>query len=104
MRARLFYALIIIATLILASSLQAQDKAASTGKKDATVQAASGSQYSCPMHSDVTSGNPGKCSKCGMELTKKKSADEVKSANGGAKKNAGKGCCAKPCSEPCEEK
>jgi hypothetical protein len=25
--------------------------------------------YSCPMHPDVTSNEPGKCSKCGMDLT-----------------------------------
>lgn len=28
--------------------------------------------YACPMHPDVTSDKPGKCSKCGMELVKKK--------------------------------
>ena len=27
--------------------------------------------YVCPMHPDVTSDKPGKCSKCGMELKKK---------------------------------
>jgi|SRR5882672_8938016 len=27
--------------------------------------------YACPMHPDVTSGKPGKCSKCGMALVKK---------------------------------
>lgn len=27
--------------------------------------------YSCPMHSDVTAAEPGKCSKCGMALVKK---------------------------------
>jgi hypothetical protein len=27
--------------------------------------------YSCPMHSGVTSNKPGKCSKCGMDLVKK---------------------------------
>jgi hypothetical protein len=27
--------------------------------------------YSCPMHSDVTSNKPGKCSKCGMDLREK---------------------------------
>ena len=25
-------------------------------------------EYFCPMHSDVTSSEPGKCSKCGMNL------------------------------------
>jgi len=28
------------------------------------------SKYSCPMHADVTSDKPGKCSKCGMDLKK----------------------------------
>jgi hypothetical protein len=28
--------------------------------------------YSCPMHPEVTSDKPGKCSKCGMDLTKSK--------------------------------
>lgn len=28
--------------------------------------------YACPMHPDVTSDKPGKCSKCGMDLVKKK--------------------------------
>lgn len=27
--------------------------------------------FSCPMHSDVTSNKPGKCSKCSMELKEK---------------------------------
>ena len=27
--------------------------------------------YSCPMHSEVKSGKPGKCPKCGMDLVKK---------------------------------
>ena len=28
--------------------------------------------YSCPMHPEVTSDKPGKCSKCGMDLVKSK--------------------------------
>ena len=28
--------------------------------------------YSCPMHPEVTSDKPGKCPKCGMDLTKTK--------------------------------
>ncbi len=28
--------------------------------------------YCCPMHADVTSAEPGKCGKCGMDLTKSK--------------------------------
>ena len=30
--------------------------------------------YTCPMHSDVVSNKPGKCSKCGMALVKKDAA------------------------------
>ena len=29
-------------------------------------------KYSCPMHPDELSNKPGKCSKCGMDLTKSK--------------------------------
>jgi uncharacterized paraquat-inducible protein A len=29
-------------------------------------------KYSCPMHPEVTSEKPGKCPKCGMDLTKTK--------------------------------
>ena len=30
------------------------------------------SMYSCPMHPDMVMDKPGKCSKCGMDLTKSK--------------------------------
>ena len=30
-----------------------------------------GAAYTCPMHPEVTSGQPGKCPKCGMALVKK---------------------------------
>lgn len=30
-----------------------------------------GAAYACPMHPEVTSSQPGKCSKCGMALVKK---------------------------------
>ena len=57
--------LILLAVLILSvfSSVFAQTK---PGKKD-TIQHAF--FYTCPMHPDVKSDKPGKCSKCGMELT-----------------------------------
>lgn len=57
--------LILLAVLIMgfSSNLFAQTKA---GKKDTTQHAAF---YACPMHPDVKSDKPGKCPKCGMELT-----------------------------------
>ena len=44
-------------------------KAASATTQPATQPAAA---YTCPMHSDVTSDQPGKCPKCGMTLVPKK--------------------------------
>ncbi len=41
-------------------------------RKEGSVAApATAAAYSCPMHADVVSDKPGKCSKCGMDLTKK---------------------------------
>ena len=51
------------AFLITSLSIFAQEK----GEKKDTTQHAS--IYTCPMHPDVTSDKPGKCSECGMELT-----------------------------------
>jgi|SRR5436190_15711473 len=54
----------ILAITFLTSSsfLFAQEKA---GKKDTTQHEV---MYVCPMHADVTSNEPGKCPKCGMDL------------------------------------
>ncbi len=43
-------------------------------RKDAATKVADPSviaAYSCPMHSDVISDKPGKCSKCGMDMKEK---------------------------------
>jgi hypothetical protein len=34
--------------------------------------------YTCPMHPDVTTDKAGKCPKCGMDLTMKKTGTEKK--------------------------
>jgi len=39
-----------------------------------TVSAQDNKHYVCPMHADVTSDKPGKCSKCGMNLKENKKA------------------------------
>ena len=38
----------------------------------AVIQDSAASKYTCPMHPEVTSDKPGKCSKCSMALTEKK--------------------------------
>jgi transcription initiation factor IIE alpha subunit len=51
-----------IAFIIASPSLIAQSKA---GKVDTTKHV---EFYTCPMHKDVVSDKPGKCTKCGMDL------------------------------------
>lgn len=55
---------------ILSVSVFAQDTANLNMKSH--KQHSEKMKYSCPMHPDVTSDKPGKCSKCGMDLTKTK--------------------------------
>src|SRR5688572_16071693 len=51
------------AMIFLSPCIFAQAKA---GKVDTTVHA---TFYSCPMHPEATGHEPGKCPRCGMELT-----------------------------------
>ncbi|HLO91694.1 MAG TPA: heavy metal-binding domain-containing protein [Lentimicrobium sp.] len=37
--------------------------------------------YTCPMHPEVTSDQPGKCPKCGMDLVKKADSTETHDDN-----------------------
>jgi transcription initiation factor IIE alpha subunit len=58
---------ILLAMLITGYGAFAQKaKADSAMNKTNTVIT---TNYTCPMHPDVTSDKPGKCSKCGMDLT-----------------------------------
>lgn len=43
-----------------------------------TEQLAAGETYTCTMHNEVMSDHPGKCPKCGMNLTREKMTDEQK--------------------------
>lgn len=62
--------LMMAALTIVSVSLFAQD---STKQKSKTPkQKMEMMKYSCPMHPDVASSDPGKCTKCGMDLTKAK--------------------------------
>jgi len=53
--------------LIAITALIATSTFAQTSKKEKSA-----TKYSCPMHSDVISDKPGKCSKCGMAMKKEK--------------------------------
>ena len=54
----------VAAITILSVSVFAQDTAKHKMSKHQTDKM----KYSCPMHPEVTSDKPGKCSKCGMNL------------------------------------
>ena len=58
--------LMIAALTILSISAVAQDTAKHKMKMPA--QQSGKMKYSCPMHPEVASNKPGKCSKCGMDL------------------------------------
>ena len=78
-------ALIISGTMAFAQSKTKSDKEQSTLTK--TEMQKSSVYYTCPMHSDVVSDKPGKCTKCGMNLVEKK--QPVKSKT----KPKGGSCC-----------
>ncbi len=54
---------IILASGISATPVYAHKETGKKSKKHATTK-----KYTCPMHPEVVSIKPGKCSKCGMNL------------------------------------
>jgi putative DNA topoisomerase len=57
--------IVIVFALFAASTTFAQKDKMQKPDSTASVKL----EYSCPMHPEVTSDKPGKCTKCGMELT-----------------------------------
>ncbi len=62
--------LILLLALFGMNMVFAQDKPSNTSTKKTEAQSVS---YTCPMHPEIHSPNPGKCPKCGMNLVKEKS-------------------------------
>lgn len=52
--------------------------ACSNSNQQKTEQLAADETYTCEMHNEVMSDHPGKCPKCGMNLTKQKMTEEQK--------------------------
>ncbi len=64
--------LLAVALTVLSVSVFAQDS--TSHKEKAHKHHSEKMKYSCPMHPEVTSDKPGKCSKCGMDLKKSEPA------------------------------
>ncbi|MBC7382339.1 MAG: hypothetical protein H7296_05000 [Bacteroidia bacterium] len=58
--------------LINASAIPDEKNTGNDNKQTADIKTAETKTYTCSMHPEVISENPGKCPKCGMELTEKK--------------------------------
>jgi hypothetical protein len=64
--------------MLITSCQQSKDKSSQTEGDKMAGQDSAKISYTCPMHPEVVSADPGKCPKCGMELVKKESKDGVK--------------------------
>ena len=62
--------IIILIAFFTTGSIVAQTNVTDKKTKVENATNASAEKYSCPMHADVVSDKPGKCSKCGMALIK----------------------------------
>lgn len=62
---KLFVLFILVAAACTTNAQTPQQKKPQEKKAEAKT-------YVCPMHADVVSDKPGKCSKCGMNLVEKK--------------------------------
>jgi len=66
-----FKMLFVATCILMATSSFAQDNKQPQTKDSKTAEKTS---YACPMHADVKSDKPAKCSKCGMDLKEVKVA------------------------------
>jgi uncharacterized paraquat-inducible protein A len=62
--------LLAVAVVSIASVNTFAQHAAEQKTNSIPKQKAEKMKYTCPMHPEVTSDKPGKCSKCGMDLVK----------------------------------
>ena len=82
---------VVTLTMFVAVTLCSYAQEKSLQKSDTTMSKEKSPKvvYSCPMHPEVTSDNPGMCPKCGMKLEKKETVvlDSSKSSKNKVKKS-----------------
>ncbi|WP_066833996.1 heavy metal-binding domain-containing protein [Rufibacter ruber] len=62
--------------LTLFSACDSGETKQNTTEQTETKQAVAGVTYTCPMHPEVVSDEPGKCPKCGMFLEEAKAGEQ----------------------------
>ena len=63
---------VIIVLIAITASFAGMAQESKTEKNTAKTTTVQKGTYSCPMHPNEVSNKPGKCSTCGMDLTKSK--------------------------------
>lgn len=78
MKKYLIYAMILTGGFLVTATQVSAQQTGSNKPMAAMKQV----QYTCPMHPDVTSSQPGKCPECGMNLVEKTSEEKKTSMHG----------------------
>lgn len=76
-----FLALLLAMFLVGHSGSYAQEKSSPAKASQTTKLKSQKGAYSCPMHPNVKSDNPGKCPKCGMDLKKVEANESPKQSD-----------------------
>lgn len=97
-----------LAVVALAGCIVFSTVAQTTGttkqRKTQVVTRQAMDKYVCPMHTDVTSDKPGKCTKCGMAMEKRAAVSDAMHAKKHAVGGACEGKAMEECMKNCEGK
>ncbi len=78
MKAKLIFVVALAASMVCgAVPCGVNSSAAGQTRRQSRRKAAAAARYECPMHPEVTSRRPGKCSKCGMALRPAKPKEDA---------------------------
>ncbi len=72
---RSFLWLLVVSFVFVSCSQKEDEREHTTTDKAVSAEPARASSYTCPMHSDVVSNEPGTCPKCGMNLEQQQATE-----------------------------